>query len=362
MHQTIKNKQNKYFKNKYKNKNEVNIIIYKKDYEKLKRIKSIYNITETEVYGMLKIKRNFKKNSHLFIITTLGFAMFLFLTNIIFKIEIIHSSKEIRNILKQELNKNGIKEYAIKKNYNEINKIKDKILNKYKNKIEWLEIENLGTKYIVKVEERKIPKINESNSPRNIVAKKSGVLKKVIAEKGDIVKDMDDYVNKGDLIITGDLIFNNELKGKVRAKGKVYAEIWYVTKTEYPLVIKQEIKTGKSQKIYTIKFLNKSIEFTFNKFKTKKTKRKTLFKHQFLPLSINKEYQEETKILEEVLTYEEALTKAKTETINEIKRKLNKDEYIIRSNYLKSTVNNSTIIVEMFFAVYEDITDFIETG
>ena len=356
----LKNNKIDILKIKYKNKNEANIIIYKKDYEKLKKIKTIYDITEVEVYGLFKIKRNIKKSKHVVIMTTICFIMFLILTNTIFKIEVVHSSKEIRNILKQELKNNGIKKYSFKKNYNEIKNIKEKILNKYKDKIEWLEIESQGTKYIVRAEERKIPKLGKENAVGNIVAKKSGVLKKVIAEKGDIVKDMDDYVEKGELIISGDLVFNNEIKGKVRAKGKVYAEIWYVTKVEYPFALKKEIKTGKKHTIYTIKFLNNILEFTFNKYKTKKIKRWTILKHKFLPLSINKEYQEETKIIEEVLTHEEALTKAKIEAVKEIKRKLNKDEYIIRSNYLKSTVNNSTIIVEMFFAVYEDITDFKE--
>lgn len=345
---------------KYKNKNEANITIYKKDYNKLKKIKSIYDINEIEVFGMLKIKKNFNKNKHLIISILICSIFFLIWTNMIFSVDIIHSNKEIRKILKKELNYNGIKKYSFKKNYDKIQKIKEKVLNKYKNKIEWLEIEPSGTKYIIRAEERKIPKKDENQTPRNIIAKKPGVIKKVIAEKGDIVKDMDDYVEKGDLIITGDLIFNNKLTGRVRAQGHVYAEIWYITKTEYPFAIKKESLTGKKHNIYTIKLLNHSFEFTLNKYKNKKLKTKKLLSHKFLPISINKEYQQEVKIKEEILTHEEALSKAKEESIKEIKRKLKKDEYIIRSKYLKSTVNNSTIVVEMFFAIYEDITDFAE--
>ena len=115
----------------------------------------------------------------------------------IFKIEIIHSNKDIRNLLREELKKEGIKKYALKKEYKEVNKIKQKILNKYKDKIEWLEIESTGTKITVRVEERKIPDKKIEETPRNIIAKKKGVIKKVIAKRGDIVKDMDDYVEKG---------------------------------------------------------------------------------------------------------------------------------------------------------------------
>ena len=93
----------------YKNKNEVNIIIKKIDYPKLKKIKSIYDITELEVFGLLKIKKNIFKSKHLIILLLIGFTIFIILTNVIFEIEIIHSNKDIRNLLKKELKINGIK-------------------------------------------------------------------------------------------------------------------------------------------------------------------------------------------------------------------------------------------------------------
>ena len=347
---------------KYKNKNEANIIIYKKDQNKVKKIKSIYDITELEVFGFLKIKQNINKNKHLILIVILMYILFIIMTNMIFKIEIIHSNKDIRNLLREELKKQGIKKYAFKKDYKTINKIKQIILNKYKDKIEWLEVENNGTKVTVRVEERKIPENKIEETPRNIIAKKKGIIKKVIAKKGDIVKDMDDYVEKGELIITGDLIFNNESKGKVRADGEVYAEIWYITKTKYPLVTEKEKITGRKKTVYAIKFLNKTFELTLNKFKTKKIKEKSILKHKFLPIIFTRQTQRETKKISEILTYEQALEKAKETTIKQIKDKLNKKEYIIRSNYLKSNLNNSTIDMEMFFAVYEDITDYAEIG
>ena len=345
---------------KYKNKDETNIIIYKKDQKKVKKVKSIYDITELEVFGLLKIKRKINRNKHLITILLITYIIFIFMTNMIFKIEIIHSSKDIRELLREELKKQGIQKYAIKKRYNEIKKIKEEILNKYKDKIEWLEIEDKGTKIIVRVEERKIPEKKLEDTPRNIIAKKKGVIKKVIAKKGEIVKDMDDYVEKGELIISGDLVFNNESKGQVRADGEVYAEIWYITKTKYPIAIEKEKPTGRKQNIYVINFLNKNFELTFNKYKTKQVKEKTILKHNFLPLKLTKQTQKETTKISEILTYEEALEKAKNASINYIKDKLSKKEYIIRSNYLKSNLNNSTIEIDMFFAVYEDITDYVE--
>ena len=319
-------------------------------------------MTELDVFGLIKIKRKIKISKHLIILTIIAFAIFLFFTHVIFDVEVIHSNKDIRNLLLNELKAEGIKKLSFKKSYNEISKIKEKILNKYPDKIEWLEIEENGTKYTVRVEERTIVKEDENNTPRNIVAGKDGVLKKVIAEKGDIVKDMNDYVKKGDMIINGELIFNEKVTGKVRAEGKAYAEVWYVTKTEYPFATYTETETGKTKDIYAIKFLNHTFEFTLHKFKTKKIEEEDIVKHSLIPIKLVKQKQKETKVTDQILTVEEAIDKAKEKAENDIKKNLSKDEYIIRSKYLKSTVKESIVEVEMFFAVYEDITDYAEIG
>ena len=347
---------------KYKNPNEADIIIYKKDYETVLKIKSIYEITELDVFGLIKIKRKIKISKHLIIFIIIAFAVFLLFTHVIFGIEVIHSNKDIRNLLLNELKEEGIKKLSFKKSYNEISKIKEKILNKYPDKIEWLEIEESGTKYTVRVEERTIVKKDENNTPRNIIAAKDGVLKKVIAEKGDIVKDMNEYVKKGDMIINGELIFNEKVTGKVRAEGKAYAEVWYVTKTEYPFATYTETETGKTKDVYALKFLNHTFEFSLHKFKTKKIKETDIIKHPLIPLKLVRQKQKETKVTDQILTAEQAIENAKEKAENNIKKNLSKDEYIIRSKYLKSTVKESIVEVEMFFAVYEDITDYKEIG
>ena len=343
---------------KYKSKDEADIIIYKKDYSKLLKIKSIYEITELEIFGLIKIKKNLKLSKHIIIITFICFLIFLMFTNVVFKVEVIHSNKDIRDLLLKELDREGIKKYTFKKTYKEIENIKEKILNKYPNDIEWLEIEENGTKYTVRVEDREIIKKEEDNNPRNIVAAKDGVLKKVIAENGDIVKDMNDYVKKGDLIINGDLIFNEKVKGRVKAKGKVYAEVWYVTKTEYPFIKKEEKETGKVKEVYAIKFLNHTLELALNKFKNKNIKEKEIIKHDLIPIKLVKQNQKEKIVKDIFLTPEQAIIEAKKKAEEDIEKTLSKDEYIIKSKYLKSNVKESIVEVEMFFAVYEDITDY----
>ena len=345
----------------YLNKNEVKLVIYKKDYETVLKIKSIYEINDEEVYGYLKIKKILKINKHLITFIILGFCLFLFLTNIIFNIEVIHSNKDLRNLIISELKDNGIKKYSLKKSYKELQKIKEKIISNHPDEIEWLEIETVGTKYVIRVEEREIIKNKEDNTPRSIVAKKDAVIKKVIASQGDIVKNTDDYVKKGDTIVNGEVILQEEkLMGKVKAKGKVYGEVWYVIKTEYPFVYYEEKETGKKKETFNIKFLSQNIELSTNKFRYKKIDEQVLLSHPLLPIKLTYQKQKEIKVISEVLTFDEALIKAKKHSIKKMEKNLNKDEYIIRSKYLKSKVKENAIEVEMFFAIYEDITAYKE--
>ena len=344
---------------KYIDKNEVKLIIYKEDLDTVLKIKSIYEVYEEDVFGYLKIKRTFVLNKHLIIFLLIGLGLFLFLTNVIFDIEVVHSNKEIRNLIKSELNERGIKRYTMKKSFKSLEKIKEDILNAYPDRLEWLEIEEVGTKYVVRAEEREIVTKKDNTVPRSLVAKKDAVIKKVVASSGVIVRNTDDYVKKGDVIVNGEVILQEEkTMGKVRALGKAYGEVWYVIKTEYPFAYYEEKETGKKKESYNIKFLNKDIEFSFKKFKNKKVEEDVILSHPLLPIKLVHQKQKEVKVISDVLTFDEALEKAKELSISKMKKSLKKDEYIIRSKYLKSNMKENTVEVTMFFAIYEDITEY----
>ena len=67
----------------------------------------------------------------------IGIALLLLLTNIIFDVEVVHNKKEIQELLISELKKYGITERRFIKSFKDVEKIKEEILNKYKDKLEW---------------------------------------------------------------------------------------------------------------------------------------------------------------------------------------------------------------------------------
>lgn len=340
--------------------NEAIIKIYKKDFEKIEEIKTIYEIETVETFGFAKIKKILNLNKYLIVSLIIGYILLLFLTHTIFKIEIVHNNKEIRELLKSELEEYGIKEKHFKKSYKEIQQIKKKILDKYKNKIEWLEIEEKGTKYIVRVEERIITKQKKEIPNQNIVAKKSAILRKIDASSGEIVKDINDYVKKGDVVITGDIKLNEETKSIVGASGKIYGEVWYKTTVEYPLHYKEIIPKKNKKTVYALKILGQDFSIEWKRYKTKLIKEKTILKNNLLPIKIVKQEQTETKVIDEKYTEKEAIKKAIEKAKMKIESKLNDNEYIIDYKQLNVEQNDSKIILELFFTVCEDITDTAE--
>ena len=342
----------------YPNRNEVNIIVYKKDYEKIIELKSIYEIIELDVYGLVKIKKNINLYKYLFMGITASLVFIIFLSNVIFNVEVIHTDSEVRNFLTNELENYGISKYKFKKSFNEIQNIKKQILEKYKEKIEWLEIEESGTTYIVRIEQRIIIDNTIDNKPQNIIAKKSGVLRKVIAENGQVIKELNTYVNEGDVVISGNIYLNENLKDTIRASGKIYAEVWYNVSVEYPYIYSEINYTGNTKNVYGLKLFNKVFEFNFDKFKDKNYTEKILIGNNILPISLVLQEQKEIITISSILTEEQAIEKAIKQAHTKMDEKLKEDESVIDYKILKTSVKEDKIVLDMFFTVLEDITEY----
>ncbi len=343
---------------KYLKYNSINIVIYQKDYDKVLKLKTTYEINQLDTYGIIKIKRIMNVYKYALIFIALGIFLIIFLSNIIFNVEVIHNDKELREFLLNELEKYGLKKYKFKVSFQEIQKIKNSILEEYHDKIEWLEIEERGTSYIVRLESRVIPNQEVNYDKQNVVAKKSAIIKKIVAENGEVVKNINSYVNKGDVIISGNIYLNEEIKDIVKAEGKIYGEVWYNINVSYPYIYSEIKELDNFQDVYVLKLLNKSLELTLNKFDDKRVEEEKILYHSFLPFSLVKQRQKEVQTISYVLTSEEAKDKAIDEAIKKMQERLNNEEKIIDYQVLKVNIKDDKIILDMFFTVYEDITSY----
>ena len=343
----------------YKNKEEMDIIIYESDLKKLEKIKTIYNIERLNTYGLIKIKTRINTNKYIIISIVLGYFFLKVLSNIIFDVEVIYNDEGTRNFIREELRQYGIKEKTFKKSYNKIQNIKEDILNKYKDKIEWLEIESIGTKYIVRLELRILPEKKEIDQNQNVIAKKDARIIEIKATSGQILKEVNNYVKKGDVVISGNIYDNETIKTTVPADGVVYGEVWYDVSVTYPFAYAEEKELQTKKDVYVLKILNKNIElFNFKPYKNKKIEEKILFKNNLIPIQFIKQKQTEVEVVDQILTVDEASNLALSKALDKIKENLKEKEYIISYKILNTNIKESELELNIFFSVCEDITDY----
>lgn len=332
---------------------EVLIKINAKDYDNLLKIKTIYKFTIINSSGVLKFKEILNNNKYFIIMFIFGFLFLIYLSNTIFKVDIISFNNELNKVIRKDLESYGIKKYSLKKSYNEKEKIKSELLEKYNDTIEWIEITDIGTTYEVKIVERKKPGNEINTEYTNIVAAKSGVIKKIYAEDGMKVVDTNTYVNKGEVVISGAIKKDEDVKTFVTAKGKVYAEVWYNVNVEFPLKYVEKKYTSNKKKSPYIKIGDKYI--SKKRFKTFDRKSIISIKNKLVPFEIGIEEEREVIIINDKYSIEEAKEKAILSAKNKILQSLDEDEYITSQKTLNFYAKDSKIILDIFFSCYEEI-------
>lgn len=340
-------------------KNYTIIIVDDEGLEQIKKIKTSYEIEIIGEYGLVKYINLLKKYSWFIISIIIGIVIIKILSNVIFDIEVEHSKSEIRQIILTDLEEYGIKKYGFRVSYKKKENIKKRILAKETEKIEWLEIERQGTKYVVKVEERIKNKPNDDSASQNIIAKKDAMILNINAISGEVVKKKYDYVKKGEVLISGFIKRDDKIVSKTKADGEVFGEVWYKVDVDFPKRYCVIDKTGKSKRKIELQFLNNSI-FLFNfsnRYKTYSLKRKSIIKNNLLPIGINYTTIYETKEINKKYNYSNVSNDALKIANSKLKDKIGKNGSVISKKVLKKTEKNSRIIVEVFFKVKEDIRD-----
>ena len=341
--------------------NEVIITILYDDYDTLLNNKTIYEVEIISYLGLIKTKKIINAYKYILIFVLSSFLIIYLLSNLIFRVDIITNDNKMKDKLNKYLITKGISKYHLKKNYNELKSIKEDILTKYKDEIDWIEIESIGSKYIVRFEPRVNTEFNKDNKFQNIIATKNAVIYSMDIKRGQIIKNRFDYVKAGDVIVSGYIYLNDKIMDTIKAEGIVYGETWYKVSVKYPLKYESIKKTGKKKKILSIKFINSDINiFNFNKYKDYNKKSNILLKNNILPISIDIEKQSELSIKRESNNEKEAIKKAVDKAVKKINKKLDDKEYVKDYKILNTSKNNKEVSVTVFVSVIEDISGYSE--
>ena len=250
-----------------------------------------------------------------------GFLIFFFvifmLTSFIWKIEINGVEQTPKETIVDYLNENGINSGSLKAGISEEN-VELMLIDEY-NYFSFIDVQKKGIKLVIEIKEEAIePEKVDRNYPANIVARKKGVITKVIARNGDSVVKVGQIVNEGQLLISGVIESVDESFHLVHADGEVFARTRYEAIIEEPIIKKVEKETGKVFKQKGLKINNRGIKFIKD-----------------IPFTNYKEYIEENNLINlnsidfpiKLITYE-----YREIEVREVKQEI---EFIKKSNQLK---------------------------
>lgn len=340
----------------YDNKRKDNNILIKttlKDYKRIKKYLISYNV-EIFAYDGLAKDIGLIKKYIFFIISIVVGILFLFLANnMVFKIVVNTPKANIESLVKNELKNNGIKPFTLKLRHKKIEKVVSKILNNNKDTLEWLEIKYDGLILIVNVTEKITKDLQEELPNCNIIASTDAKISSLNIFRGVALKDINDYVKKGEVILSGTISHNEEVKKTVCAKGEIYGEVWYKVKITLPF--KEEYKEYTGKERYNLEVRLNDNKYQILKSRVKQSVKDNTNLYKLNDFEINLVKEKEYILKEKVLTEEEAYNKALAKAIEKINLKLDKDEKIILQKVLKKSVFDSTIYLEVFIVTKENI-------
>lgn len=220
------------------------------------------SIKTKKIRGMPLLVSKLKRNKGIFIGFILTILIVLLFSKAIWKIEIVGTSivenKDIVEFLKTE----GISKGTFKRNIDEFY-LRQELLVEFEDII-WIGMDINGASLVINVKEREPEfKSIDKSKPTNIIAKKYGVIERVIAKNGDAKVERGDIVKEGQVLISG-LIQREGLPMRmVTSVGTVQARTYYAKKYETSRFEILKRRTGRKKKCVTMKILG--MDFTINK-------------------------------------------------------------------------------------------------
>lgn len=333
--------------------NDIYFKITLEDYEKIDKYLKTIKFKKVRYTGIKYIIESIKRYKIIGYSIASILCIIIFLSSFIVDIEIKHENSYLTDIIYTELNNFGIKKFSFKKSFSNIQIIKEKIKEKYPDLIDWLEINEVGMKYVVRVEERKINMPDTPKTYCSVYAKKDSLIKKINVYNGESAINLNDYVKKGDLLINGDIKLNENIVNQVCAEGKIIGEVWYKVNITLPFIYYTEQKTGKKRINFIINYDDSEHVLFKDRLNNYKASKKLVID----TLGIKFYLRTDEEIIKKQHKYseEEAIAKAISLATEKVKKKIGADEAILLQKVLQKRVNDSTIDLDIFIVTEEDI-------
>ncbi|WP_010097041.1 sporulation protein YqfD [Ornithinibacillus scapharcae] len=302
--------------------------------------------------------------------------LILFMSNVIWKIEITGElPKEIEEKIATQLNEYGIHPGAFLFTIDAPGKIQQKLIDDIPELL-WVGVHQKGTTYQLEGVEKIVVKKDEVSGPRNLVATKKGVIKKMYVSKGVPKVMVNDFVKPGQLLVSGTLNENTNEQGDtnkqedekekpnpilVAADGEIVASTWYEVDVTIPLKKNYELLTGNQEKRYYIGINNFKLPiwgFASPEYKAIHQDNKETSLNFFkwtLPIKIIESTLSEKQYHELERSREEAIKDGIKQAKEELQLQLGPDAKITSEKVLHESIENGKVKLYLYITVEENI-------
>lgn len=323
----------------------------------------------TEKKGYPFLFHRFHRQRPLWIGLILAILLFFVLSNIVWNVEVTGVPKEIEAKIEKQLRVYGVHPGAWIFGLESPNTIQQRLISDIPELL-WVGVEQKGTTYHLEGIEKIVVKEAEAHKPRNLIASKKGVIKKLYVEKGVPMVKVNDYVEPGDILVSGEIESAGEenkdkkdknKKEKVAAEGEIYATTWYEVNVTVPLKYKYEKVTGNKETKYFLQIGEVEIPIwgfgkpSFQKTDTEIHEQAVHFFGWKLPIQWNKRTYYEKEIFQGVRTEAEAKEIGKKQAKADLLLQLGPDAKILSENVLQERLDDGKVKLNLYITVEENI-------
>jgi similar to stage IV sporulation protein len=345
------------------------------DISEIKRLRRgrNYKIAFEERRGYPFLFSRFLRRKEFVLSFIMSILLILFMSNIIWKVEITGElPKEIEEKIAKQLTEYGVHPGAWIFTIDAPGKIQQRLTDDIPELL-WVGVRQKGTTYQLEGVEKIVVKEDKVEGPRNLVATKKGIIKRMYVSKGVPKVEINDYVAPGKILVSGTL---NEIqkteddKNKkdksekqilVPAEGEIIASTWYEVDVTIPLKQNYELLTGLQEKKYYLGIKSFQLpiwgfgntEFENIHRDSKETPLK-FFKWN-LPLQIIESTLSEKQYHEIERTKEEAIQAGIRQAKEELQLQLGPSAKITSEKVLHESLENGKVKLYLYITVEENI-------
>jgi similar to stage IV sporulation protein len=332
-----------------------------------RRIRPVAKKTKTSVHikkkcGLPSLLNRYRKRYFLYV-GVLFFLLFMCVTSrFIWSVEIVGNQTVPESVVRQAVYDCGIREGVAKGKLPGGQQMKDMILNRVDG-VSWAWVYVKGTRAVVEVKEKLLPpEIVDKTVPCDIVAKRDGLIKKVIVKEGKT-----DFV-PGDAVVAGDVVIRGTLESEtvgqrlVHAIGTVEASTWHEKSGEYKLYSEMRNPTKNKKTRYTLNLFSKKINLFFSssipyaEYDTIENRKEIcLGKDNYTGIALESVTYQEVEVAREPLPRETVIDGARNELEAQIGEELLPGAVLIKNQIKDSQVDEETIKVTVTMEFIEKI-------